>query len=61
MYINYNYPYYAKHMERLGFEKDNDYVEYEIKVPEVTPEKFSRTAALIEKRYHLEPQVQLPT
>jgi GNAT superfamily N-acetyltransferase len=56
MYINYNYPYYAKHMERLGFEKDNDYVEYEIKVPEVTPEKFSRTAALIEKRYHLEPR-----
>ena len=56
MYINYNYPYYTKHMERLGFVKDNDYVEYEIKVPEVTPEKFSRTAALIEKRYHLEPR-----
>lgn len=55
MYVNYNYPYYAKHLERLGFTKDNDYVEYEIKVPEVTPEKFTRTAALIEKRYHLEP------
>ena len=56
MYINYNYPYYARHMERLGFEKDNDYVEYRVKVPEVTPEKFSRTAELIEKRYHLEPR-----
>lgn len=56
MYINYNYPYYAKHMERLGFEKDNDYVEYRVKVPEVTPEKFSRTAELIETRYHLEPR-----
>lgn len=56
MYINYNYPYYASHMERLGFKKDNDYVEYKIKVPEVTPEKFSRTAALIEKRYHLAPR-----
>ena len=56
MYINYNYPYYAKHMEQLGFKKDNDYVEYRIKVPDVTPEKFSRTAALIEKRYHLEPR-----
>lgn len=56
MYINYNYPYYARHMERLGFEKDNDYVEYRVKVPEVTPEKFSHTAELIEKRYHLEPR-----
>ena len=56
MYINYNYPYYAKHMERLGFKKDNDYVEYRVKVPEVTPEKFSRTAELIEKRYLLEPR-----
>ena len=54
MYVNYNYPYYPKHMDRLGYRKDNDYVEYRIKVPEVTPEKFARTAALIKTRYHLE-------
>lgn len=54
MYVNYNYPYYPKHMDRLGYRKDNDYVEYRIKVPEVTPEKFSRTAKLIKTRYHLE-------
>lgn len=54
MYVNYNYPYYPKHMDRLGYRKDNDYVEYRIKVPEVTPEKFARTAKLIKKRYHLE-------
>lgn len=54
MYINYNYPYYPKHMDRLGYRKDNDYVEYRIKVPEVTPEKFARTAKLIKTRYHLE-------
>lgn len=47
MYVNYNYPYYPKHMDRLGYRKDNDYVEYRIKVPEVTPEKFARTAKLI--------------
>lgn len=54
MYVNYNYPYYPKHMDRLGYRKDNDYVEYRIKVPGVTPEKFARTAKLIKTRYHLE-------
>lgn len=54
MCVNYNYPYYPKHMDRLGYRKDNDYVEYRIKVPEVTPEKFARTAKLIKTRYHLE-------
>lgn len=54
MYINYNYDYYPKHIERLGgFRKDNDYVEYKIKVPEVTPRKFALTAELVEKRYGL--------
>lgn len=54
MYINYNYDYYPKHIGRLGgFRKDNDYVEYKIKVPEVTPRKFALTAELIEKRYGL--------
>ena len=54
MYINYNYDYYPKHIERLGgFRKDNDYVEYKIKVPEVTPRKFTLTAELVEKRYGL--------
>lgn len=24
----YNYPYYPQHMEKLGFEKDADWVEY---------------------------------
>lgn len=53
MYINYNYDYYPRIMQELGYEKDNDYVEYRIKVPEVTPPKFARTAEMIEKRYGL--------
>ena len=36
----YNYDYYPKHMEKLGgWEKDNDYVEYRLDVPETAPEK----------------------
>lgn len=54
MYINYNYDYYPRHLERLRFTKDNDYIEYKVKVPEVTPPKFSKIAALIERRYNLQ-------
>lgn len=55
MYINYNYAYYPEHIKRIGgFAKDNDYVEYKVKVPEVTPEKFAKTARLVEERYGLE-------
>ena len=54
MYVNYNYPYYPKHMERIvGFEKDNDYVEMKVKVPEVVPEKFSKITEMVRKRYGL--------
>lgn len=54
MYVNYNYPYYPQHMERLGgFEKDNDYVEMKVKVPEVVPEKFSKITEMVRKRYGL--------
>lgn len=54
MYINYNYPYYGRHMEQLGgFQKDNDYMEYRIKVPEVVPDKFGKIAEMVEKRYDL--------
>jgi GNAT superfamily N-acetyltransferase len=54
MYVNYNYPYYPEHMMRMGgFEPDNDYMEYRIRVPEVVPEKFSIISEMIEKRYGL--------
>lgn len=54
MYINYNYPYYPEHIQHYGgFVKDNDYLEYRIRVPEVTPAKFAKIAALVEQRYNL--------
>ena len=54
MYVNYNYPYYPQHMERMsGFKKDNDYLEYKVKVPEVVPDKFAKTTQLVQKRYGL--------
>lgn len=46
----YNYPYYPVHMERMGFEKEVDYVEYRINVPKEIPDKFHRIAQIVEKR-----------
>ena len=49
----YNYPYYPRHVERLGYVKDVDWVEYRVKVPAEVPEKFSRIADLVRKKYNL--------
>ena len=51
----YNYPYYPEHMDRMGgWEKDNDYVEYKLYVPEKMPEKYATIAKMIQKRYNLQ-------
>lgn len=50
----YNYSYYPEHMEKMsGWEKDNDYVEYKLYVPEKVPEKYHKIAEMIQKRYNL--------
>ena len=54
MATSYNYPYYQTLIEQLGgFEKDNDYVEYKLFVPEKIPEKFAKVAELVQKRCNL--------
>jgi GNAT superfamily N-acetyltransferase len=49
----YNYPYYPAHMERMGFSKDVDWVEYLMKVPEKRWEKAVRVSAIVERKYNL--------
>lgn len=49
----YNYPYYADHMERLGFEKDIDWIEYRIKIPDRIPDKFARISQIVKTKYGL--------
>lgn len=54
MYINYNYPYYPQHIERMeGFEKSNDWVEVKVRVPDVVPEKFAKVTEMVRRRYNL--------
>jgi len=50
----YNYPYYGKHFEQLGFEKANEWVEYKISIPVEGPsEKVRKFSDLIMKRNNL--------
>ena len=49
----YNYPYYPQHIERLGFEKDAEWVEYKIFIPKEMPEKHRRISEMLMKRYNL--------
>ena len=46
----YNYPYYPKHLESLGYKKDTDWVEYEFTIPEKPIEKITKAAELVAKR-----------
>ncbi|MDE6160180.1 MAG: N-acetyltransferase [Muribaculaceae bacterium] len=50
----YNYPYYPAHMERMGFVKDVDWVEYRIKVPEAIPDKMARIAEIVRRKFGLQ-------
>ena len=49
----YNFPYYPKHMERMGFAKDVDWIEYRITIPEGIPEKYQRIADIVRRKYNL--------
>jgi GNAT superfamily N-acetyltransferase len=47
----YNYAYYPTHMDRMGFKKDADWVEYRITVPESIPDKHMRIGEIVKKKY----------
>lgn len=49
----YNYPYYQKHIETYGMEKDADWVEFKINIPDGIPDKMKRIADLISRKYGL--------
>ena len=50
----YNYPYYIKHYERMGFAKDADWVEFRIQIPKTIPEKMQRIADIVRNKYGLQ-------
>ncbi len=46
----YNYDYYPKHMEEIGYIKDIDWLEFEVKVPEKIPEKILRINSIVTEK-----------
>ena len=49
----YNYPYYPAHMEKWGYEKEADWIEFLIKIPNDVPDKIKRIAGMVGKRFEL--------
>jgi len=49
----YNYPYYPVHLEKLGYVKDVDWIQYKINVPKEVPERVKRISDLVLKKYDL--------
>jgi len=49
----YNFPYYADHMQKLGFRKATDLVQYEIRTPSEIPEKVERITRIVLQKYSM--------
>lgn len=49
----YNYPYYPRHMEQLGFEKEADWVHISVEIPKELPAKYVRVAKLSQEMFGL--------
>ena len=49
----YNYPYYPKHLEAMGFEKEADWIEFRMTMPDGIPERYQRISDIIKRKYEL--------
>ena len=49
----YNHPYYERHIREAGYEKDSDWVEFLMEVPEGIPDKYDRVADIVKQRFGL--------
>lgn len=49
----YNYPYYVGCIEKAGYHKEVDWVEYKISIPKIVPEKISQLASIVKRRNKL--------
>ena len=49
----YNYPYYPKYLEKFGYQKDVDWIEYQITAPNVLPSKVGDISRIVKQRLGL--------
>ena len=48
--LSYNHPYYPEFIEKLGYKKEKDWLEFDITTPDEVPEKVIRIQELVLKR-----------
>lgn len=49
----YNYPYYPQHLEKLGYRKESDWLEFLMEVPDKIPERYNRIADIVKEKFGL--------
>ncbi|MBS1506357.1 MAG: hypothetical protein JSS79_06915 [Bacteroidetes bacterium] len=49
----YNHPYYPQLLEKLGYKKDIDWLEYKIKLPKQIPEQLEKLSSIVQRRLNL--------
>ena len=49
----YNFPYYPRLIEQLGFEKECDWLQYKVKANAGVPDKVHRLSSMLLERYNL--------
>ena len=49
----YNYPYYVEYMEKLGFEKEVDWVQLKLNASQGVPDKLQRLCDILIRKYNL--------
>lgn len=48
--MQYNHPYYQKHIESYGYKKEVDWIETRLKIPDKVDERNHRLAGIVQKR-----------
>lgn len=49
----YNYPYYPRQMERMGYEKDANWIEFRMEVPDAVPDQLQRVGDIVRRKLGL--------
>lgn len=53
MALIYNHPYYVKHIEDMGFEKEAEWSELRIMVPDQLPERIVRASKILKEKLNV--------
>lgn len=49
----YNPPYYPQHLERMGFEREADWIQARFDIPAEPPRRITRSVGVVNELYHL--------